>query len=849
MKKIVLPLFFLLSTLMGCKITKKAAMPIENFMMEEVLVQAKTTKPVKYQPMPSQVLDLLHTKLHVSFNYEKQWVLGSAHLFIKPFASPVRFISLDARGFELKKVACIIQKDTIQKEFTYDGKKLRIDLAKELRVTDTIQIWIDYISKPNELKSEGGEAITDSRGLYFINPSGIDPNKPRQIWTQGETEYNSCWFPTIDLPHEKHTQDIYLTVDSADVSLSNGLLKGSYPKPNGKRLDHWQQLKPHAPYLTMIAVGNFVVTKDTWRGKEVSYYLEPAYAPYARLIFGKTPLMLDVFSQITGVPYPWDKFSQVVCRDFVSGAMENTSAVLHYENVQHNAREHLDNPHEDIIAHELFHHWFGDLVTSKTWSQLPLNESFATYGEYLYHEKVYGKTFADKIFDKNIQAYLRSSHKFNVSPVRHFYANADDMFDVVSYQKGSWILHYLRSYVGDTAFFKGMNFYLSKNAFKSTDIDHLRHAMEEASGRDLHLFFKQWWEGIGHPVLLAQLQYDAADKSWNVLVQQQQDSMFGLFNIETHLSYLLEEPDGRGLSLQTIPISIQQKKEIIKLPLPRINENAPRIASFWLDTYGNLPGELVEVKLPHASLLQLKTAPNYRAKILAIDALSYLNYEEHKQVLIDAVKYCLNSSEPIYQQAGMSLFGFYDSLYYSVEKEVIALAKQASEAYIREDASYWVANKSAWTMAEPIVLAGLKDSSFAVVGTCLQALFEANPDEGLLACAALEKLQSAPLQKRIAWIYASVGSGRNAYFKSVLGRFGFNRNSMLSAYGKYLGNQEFVELQEGLEILIDYYQKNSDRDKAKHMESVLQEIKERTEQDLTKMGAFKTLENLLNTPK
>ena len=805
-------------------------MPIENFMMEEVLVQPKTKKPSQYQPMPAQVADLIHTKLHLSFDYPNQWVIGSAHLWIKPYAQSMQEITLDAQGFELQNVAIIQQKDTIAVAYVYEGKKIIISLSVRLNPNDTAQIWIKYIAKPNELKADGGAAITDSRGLYFINPLGTDPNKPRQIWTQGETEYNSCWFPTIDLPHEKHTQDIYLTVDSADVSLSNGLLKSSKPLKNGKRVDHWQQLKPHAPYLTMLAVGNFKIHKTQWRGKDVSYYLEPAFAPYAELIFGKTPQMLETFSQITGFAYPWDKYAQVVCRDFVSGAMENTTAVVHYENVQHNPREHLDNNHEDIIAHELFHHWFGDLVTSKTWSQLPLNESFATYGEYLFNEKAYGKTYADKVFSKNLKAYLRSTSKFYVSPVRHFYAQPDDMFDVVSYQKGSWILHHLRAYVGDSAFFKGMQLYLTKNAYKSTDIDHLRHAMEEASGRDLHLFFKQWWEGIGHPVLVNQLQFDAKEKGWNVLVQQQQDSAFGLFDIKTKLSYLVEEPDGRSLSLQTIPIHIQKKKEAFKLPLPKVGENAPRIAAFWLDAMGNLPGELVEVKLPFAWLLQLKTAPAYQAKIAAIEALSYLKYTEDKVVLEDAVRYCLNSEEPFYKQAGLNLFGYYDSLYFPFEKEVIRMAQSAQESYLREDAYYWLASKSNWSLVEPIIMEGLNDSSFSVVGTCLEALFENDSAKGIKACGALEHLPNAGLQKRIAYMYAAQATpGKNSYFKGVLGKFGFSRNAILSAYGKYLATQNEADLKEGLRILKAYHQTNSDRDKDKQMESVLQEIADRSQ--------------------
>lgn len=846
MKNKSLVIVLLCGLLLGCKVNKKASMPIENFTMDEVLVQPKTEMPVKYQPMPTQQIDVLHTSLQLTFDYQKQWVIGSAQIVWKPYAQTISKFELDAKGFEIKRVALLRSKDTLNLTYNYDGKKILIELGFGLNPKDSLKIFIDYIAKPNELKGEGGMAITDSRGLYFINPLGSDPNKPRQIWTQGETEYNSCWFPCVDLPHEKHTQDIILTVDSSDVTLSNGILKSSKRLKNGKRQDHWQQLKPHAVYLTMIAVGNFVVTKDVWKGKEVSYYLEPDYAPYARLIFGKTPQMIETFSTLTGVPYPWDKFSQVVCRDFVSGAMENTSAVVHYENVQHNAREHLDNTHEDIIVHELFHHWFGDLVTCKTWSHLPLNESFATYGEYLYNEFTYGKTVADKVFSKNWAAYLRNSQKHFVNPVRYHYAQADDMFDVVSYQKGSWILHHLRSTIGDSAFFKGMNIYLTKNAYKSTDIHHLRHAMEEASGRDLHLFFKQWWEGIGHPVLLNSLIYNAKEEAWYLEVLQQQDSVFGLFNIETELAYIMEGEKEGTLLQYTMPVNISKKRELFKLSAPLIGSYKPRIASFYLDPKGSLPAEIIDVKLPQAYWSQLLISDSYRAKMEALDAFAYVDYQENKQLLKDAMRYCLGSKEEFYKHAGLRLLGFHDSLYAFFEKDIIALTKDAKESYLREEAYYWVAEKSKWELAEPIVKAGLLDSSYAVVATCLQALYSNSVDEGIAACEAFEKEPSAHLQRKIASIYSSqVTSGKNSYFKNILGKFGFSRGMILNSYAKYLSGVSEDELKEGLEILFQYFQNSSDKDKKEAMSSALSIIEDRSELKVLEMPEYLKLAKLL----
>ena len=182
------------------------------------------------------------------------------------------------------------------------------------------------------------------------------------------------------------TQEIKITVGSRYVTLSNGLLLSSKPNGDGTRTDYWKQTLPHAPYLAMMAIGEFAVVKDKWKGIDVDYYVEPAYEPHAKAIFGETPAMLDYYSDVLKLPYAWEKYSQVVVRDYVSGDMENTTATIHGEFLHRTDRELLDGDNERIIAHELFHHWFGDLVTCESWSNLPLNESFATYGEYMWLE-------------------------------------------------------------------------------------------------------------------------------------------------------------------------------------------------------------------------------------------------------------------------------------------------------------------------------------------------------------------------------------------------------------------------------------------------------------------------------
>jgi aminopeptidase N len=281
---------------------------------------------------------------------------------------------------------------------------------------------------------------------------------------------------------------------------------------------------PHAPYLFFMGVGDYTIVKDNYKGKEVSYYVEKEYAPFARKIFGNTPEMMKYFSKITGVEYPWAKYAQIVGRDYVSGAMENTTATIHQESAYQNARQLIDgNIWEETIAHELFHHWFGDYVTSESWSNLTVNESFATVGSQLWNEFKYGKDAADEERYNSTQGYITSGSE-SKDLVRFNYIDKEDVFDAVSYNKGAGILQMLRNMVGDSAFFKALNNYLVTNKFKAAEAHQVRLAFEEVTGRDLNQFFNQWYFGNGHPKLDITYNYDNSKKQSQVFIKQTQSS-------------------------------------------------------------------------------------------------------------------------------------------------------------------------------------------------------------------------------------------------------------------------------------------------------------------------------------
>jgi len=495
--------------------------------------EGNETSPIhtEYRAEREKVNDLVHTKLKVGFDYANRHLLGEAWITLEPHFYAVSKLELDAKSMLIHKVS----REGKDLNFEYDGNRLLIDLGKTYEKGQQYTIYIKYTARPEEVTQQGSAAITSAKGLYFIDPDGTHPDKPTQVWTQGETEASSCWFPTIDTPNQKTSQEIYMTVPSQYVTLSNGLLKEQKDNGDGTRTDYWKFDQKHAPYLFFMGVGEYSVVQDKWRDLDVDYYVEKEYEPYAREIFGLTPEMMDFFSSYTGVDYVWPKYAQIVGRDYVSGAMENTTAVIHGEMAYQTGSELVDqNTWESVIAHELFHHWFGDLVTTESWSNLTVNESFANYSEYLWFEHKYGRDRADAHRREQIEGYMTPDNELK-DLVRFHYNSREDMFDAVSYNKGGTILHMLRSYLGDEAFREGIKLYLDENRYGTAEAHQLRLALEEISGKDLNWFFNQWYYNNGHPKIEVKYSYDDAAKTVTVDLSQTQPELFVFpLEIEVH---------------------------------------------------------------------------------------------------------------------------------------------------------------------------------------------------------------------------------------------------------------------------------------------------------------------------
>ncbi len=667
-----------------------------------------------YKATNTRINNLVHTKLELEPDFEKKELKGTATITLKPHFYPTDSLTLNAKYMRIERVSIIYNQPkpaTIESlQYTYDSLFLRIKLNKRYTKDESYTIKIEYIAQPEKCKSEGGTSITEDKGMYFINTDGKDAKKPIQIWTQGETEAASCWFPTIDAPNQKTTEEIIVTVPDKYRTISNGLMTASEKVGDNKRRDTWKQDKPHAPYLFALIVGDFVETKDKWRNINVNYYMEPAFAPYTKTVFGNTPKMLEFYSNVLGYPYPWPKFDQVVVRDFVSGAMENTGCVVHFDKLNHTNREHLDNTYEDVIAHELFHHWFGDLVTCESWSNIPLNESFATYGEYLWNEHMYGRGQADLKFNEFKSYYFSEAEEKQVELIRFYYDKRDELFDRHSYQKGGAVLHMLRKYVGDEAFFKSLNLYLTRNAYKNVEIHDLRMVFEEVTGEDLNWFFNQWFMGSGHPELEVKHQiYNGSGEIYGITVLQKYSQfklpvdvdVYTAKGVERHRIIIENDSQTFGFSSSSKPLAVV------------------------FDAENQLLAAMTETKNIQAWEAQLKYAPLAAHKIKALNQLNELQNDREAKIKYNTAY--LNDSFWMLRKTALDNLAAIELTDMEI-KPFIAQIETISEKDLKSDVRVATIELLEQQGNEERLKQMLFDSSYSVIGSALSSLGNINKE-------------------------------------------------------------------------------------------------------------------------
>ena len=728
MKKSLLKLSWFLYFIIQMTFTAKA----QEEMNEKIIEDTSWKK--NYRSFATKENDLVHTKLVANFDYTQSQLNGEVWLQLRPHFYATAQLILDAKGMDIHQVSIVKNETKNTLKYNYDGKVISIDLDKTYTANETYTVYIKYTAKPNEYKAKGSEAITDAKGLYFINPLGKEKNKPTQIWTQGETEGTSVWMPIIDKPNQKCTQEFHLNVPSKYVSLSNGLLVKQVDNKNGTRLDVWKMDLPHSPYLFFIGVGDYAVVKQdaitsNKKKLELSYYIEKEFEKEALKIYGKTPQMIALFEKLLGVPFPWAKYAQISGRDYVSGAMENTTATLHSDAVQQDARELVDeNIWEGTIAHELFHQWFGDLVTAESWSNLTVNESFADYSQTIWLENSMGKDAGDYENYKGLSGYLSSPTDAEKNLVRFYYNEREDMFDLVSYQKGGRILHMLRHFVGDEAFYKSLNKYLTDNKFSNGSAIKLKLAFESVTGKDLNWFFNQWYFGNGHPYVSITQQYDANKKQ--VLVKlaqtQVQDKLFTLpIGIDIYVNG------------QRNHYEVWAKNKVDSFYFPAASEPD----NVNVDNDKILLWEKNDSKPLKQFIYQYYHARNFLDRNEALNEVSQnLKSIEAKQVIQDAMK---DSFYVIRAKAINSLNP--TSINEAVEKNIYTIAKSDPSYLVREEAINVIGalNKEKY---KNDFINWSKDSSYTIAGAALEAL---DAIDSVTAYQLAQAASKAPIKKRL----------------------------------------------------------------------------------------------------
>lgn len=794
MKKAYIPLIIIcfIGLIEACKTAETVSEVPTNFVELDTITISSDSEREIYRASEKRINDVLHTKLEVSFDWDSAYLYGKANLTLKPYFYPTDSLVLDAKGFQIHEVALV---DKIGKKsplkYVYDDSFLKINLGKTYTSADTYKVFIDYTAMPNKLEESGSSAITSEKGLYFINNDGADPNKPKQIWTQGETESSSCWFPTIDSPNEKTTQEIYITVDSNYATLSNGELMFQSENEDGTRTDYWKQKLPHAPYLFMMAVGEFAIAKDNWRGKPVHYYVEKKYADVAKEIYPNTVEMLEFFSTKLGYDYPWDKYHQIVVRDYVSGAMENTGAVIFGDFIQGDKRFLIDNAGEDIVAHEMFHHWFGDLVTCESWSNLPLNESFATYGEYLWNEYKYGKDQADYHNNGDLRVYLMQSRVNKETLIRFNYENEMEMFDSHSYQKGGRVLHMLRNYVGDDAFFAGLKLYLHDNEFQTVEIHNLRLAFEEVTGEDLNWFFNQWFLSAGHPIIEIEKAFDSSKLTVTIKQTQDGPNVPEIFEIPTKIDII----QANGL-IRIENVRITKRTQVVEIPL----SNAPLLVNF--DTDKVLLGEIEQNYEKSEAVILYNNANHFLDKVEAIKLIKNKKdssaFDLIEKAMSDEFWYIRNSAI----QAVKKLAGERPTSTLTMLKKIAATDEKSSNRASAISAISMYFN-------EEVELSFLEerksDSSYNVVSSVLDAVHKKDEAKGMELAEQLEKEDNASILSTVANIYASNGNPeKQAFFEEALkNTSGFGKYGLMNSYGDFLDKQDNAAIEKALPTLIE----------------------------------------------
>ncbi|WP_337175869.1 M1 family aminopeptidase [Paludisphaera sp.] len=543
--------------------------------------------------------DVRHIKAVLTLDMEKDSLAGAVTHTIAPLRATLSRMALDC-GPALEVSRVTVGPGGDEAPFQHVDETLVITLDPPRPAGEPFDVTVAYSGTPEN-------------GLRFIPPDASDPDRPKAAWTQGQVAENRHWLPCYDAPNDLATTEMIVTVARPYSVVSNGALVATTDAPDGGRSFHWKMDQPHASYLVTLAVSEFNVFRDEAAGVPVEYYvLKNVDEPTARRFMGLTPKMMTFFAEVTGQPYPYPKYAQVCLPEF-NGGMENASATSMTDAALLDPIESLEGGQEGLVAHELAHQWFGDLMTCKDWSHLWLNEGFASYFDPLFFERERGEEEFRLLMRGALENYLAADRRYRRPIVETRFDNPTQLFDGMAYSKGALVLHALRGVLGDEAWWKGVRHYVATNKFRNVESEDLRKAFESATGEDLGWFFDQWVYKAGHPELKASWRYEPDDRTVRLKVEQAQklDDQTPLFRLPTTVEII----DAPGMSRRVAVVIDGASREFV---LPA--ESEPR--AILLDPDGWIPRQTEFERSVAERRFLLEHGPNVLARLDAAEALA-----------------------------------------------------------------------------------------------------------------------------------------------------------------------------------------------------------------------------------
>ncbi len=532
------------------------------------------TPPTNWPTRP-RVFDLLHQRIAIGFDLEKHAVNGEVTTRVVITAAPTDTVRLDASNLTIDAALDANGKPL---RFTSDTSSVTVRLTQRAQRGDTVTFTLRYHGNPE-------------RGMYFV------PRRPT-MWTQGEAIETPSWVPTYNAPNDKTTWEILVTADTGMSVLSNGRLVSVTKTPDGRQqVWHWSQEKPASTYLYSIVAARMAILRDNWRGIPVQYWVAPDTINAAWRSFGETPAMIETYSRVLGVNYPWAKYDQAVIPDFTYGGMENVSATTQTDLALHPASAEPEWSSRSLNAHELAHQWFGDLTTTADWAHAWLNEGLTTYMESVQEEQSRGREAAEwnwinqqqqaMAADLNQERPLVFGAPPGTDPIQIFFSGH-------VYPKGAQLAHQMRRLVGDSLFWKGMHRFLVDNAYKPVETKDYAIAFEKTTGRDLDWFFDQWAYGIGYPKVKVARAWSPSTRTLRLTVDETQkiDATHPFFRFPATVRVITRD------SVVRHQIMVDKQHQTFDLPLPA----AP--LSFRFDEGGWLLGTVTTDQTP-AELAEL----------------------------------------------------------------------------------------------------------------------------------------------------------------------------------------------------------------------------------------------------